>query len=97
VVTGAKARAIARAFNELRVEPVRVVHGCPAITARSVSYQIGFAGSAGAKSDLVADYGPCGDVGVTMGGRRGLTLSPSKEFDAAIAHALGLSNLTFFR
>jgi hypothetical protein len=97
VVTGASARAITRAFNALRVEPVGVVHGCPAITARSVSYQIEFARSARAEGDVVADYGPCGDIGVTVRGRRALTLSPSEEFDDAIAQALGVPELHFFR
>jgi hypothetical protein len=97
VVTGASARAIVRAFNELRLQPMNLVHGCPAITRRSISYRIGFARSAHSKDDVVAVLGPCGDVGVTIGGRRAPTLWPSKDFDDAIARALGVPELHFLR
>jgi len=97
VETGASADALTRAFNALRVAPVGAVGGCPAIGPGSISYEISFAPSAGARAAIRADRGPCGPVAVRVGGGRGLSLDTSRAFDAAIAHALGLSKLAFFR
>ncbi len=95
VATGEAARAIERSFNDLRVEPPGVVHGCPAIGSRNISYEISFAESAGAPADIVAGLGPCGVVAVTVHGKTALTLTPSSDFEGAIAHALGNPELHF--
>jgi hypothetical protein len=97
VETGASAGALAGAFNALRVAPLGAVGGCPAIGPGSISYEITFAPSAGARAAIRADRGPCGPVAVRVGGGRGLSLNPSAAFDAAIAHALGTSKLRFVR
>jgi hypothetical protein len=97
VETGASAGALARAFNALRVAPLGAVGGCPAIGPGSISYEISFAASAGARAGIRADRGPCGPVAVRVGGDRGLSLNTSRDFDAAIAHALGAPKLRFVR
>jgi hypothetical protein len=92
VVTGAAADDLARTFNALRVAPVGAVHGCPALTRRSLGFELRFA-----ESNIVAARGPCGGVDVTVHGKRALGLTPSPDFDDAIARALGVPELHFVR
>jgi len=95
VATGTRRSAIVRAFNMQKVSAT-VGGGCFALGANTVSYHVAFATSAGAAPDIVATIAPCAPVGVTVNGRRSVSLAwGSGALDSAVAHALGESNLTF--
>jgi hypothetical protein len=96
VATGARRSAIVRAFNMQNVSATVGGDSCFALGVNTVSYRVAFAPSAAAMPDVVATIAPCTPVGVTVNGRRSVSLAwGSGGLDSAVAHALGEANLTF--
>jgi len=95
VLTDARVvQPIVRAFNRLRVAaPPTIVHGCPPMGPRTVSYRIAFAASPTSAPDIVASIGKCSDVGVSVHGRSAPALGDfiNADFANAVAHVLGLA------
>jgi len=91
---------IVRAFNQLHVVPssLGVKYGCPPLTRRTVSYQVGF-GAARDTPTMVATLGQCGPIGVTVDGRGAPSLnmydSAGSAFANDVAHVLGLTEPHF--
>lgn len=96
VATGARRSTIVRSFNMQKVSATVGGGGCFALGPDTVSYRVAFALSAAATPDIVATIAPCTPVGVTVNGRRSVSLAwGSGGLDSAVADALGESNLTF--
>ena len=87
---------IVRAFNQLRVEPPGILHGCPAMSDRSISYRVEFAASATAEPDVVATFGSCGGA-VTVHGKNapGLDFTTNEAFMDAAVRVLGMDQPHF--
>jgi hypothetical protein len=78
-------RRLRQAFDGLKVAPPNEVVHCPAITEKSYTYTVAFAGSEEGSPDIVATTGACRGVSVVAAGKTAPQLDdPGGVFFAAV-------------